>query len=193
MRRFLLFFVVCCFVYCSTAVGSGSGDDARLYECFVSDGFISDGVVSYCFTSDGFIPDGFISDCFVAGGFTSDGFVPDVFFPDNLVSDGFVSDCFISDGFFSWPDHFSDDLASDGFVADRFISDGFVSFRVVSCRFVLVHPTEQLKGNERGSSLAKTLSNMGLYNMDSITNETLAEAATVLTPHSSSSQTLKVR
>ena len=34
---------------------------------------------------------------------------------------------------------------------------------------------------------------MGLYNMDSITNETLAEAATVLTPHSSSTQTLKVR
>lgn len=50
----------------------------------------------------------------------------------------------------------------------------------------------QLKSNERGVSLAKTLSNMGLYNMDSITDETLAEAATVLTPHSNSAQTLKV-
>lgn len=33
---------------------------------------------------------------------------------------------------------------------------------------------------------------MGLYNMDRVTDETLAEAATILTPHSSSSQTLKV-
>lgn len=57
---------------------------------------------------------------------------------------------------------------------------------------VLCPPFLQLKSNERGVSLAKTLSNMGLYNMDSITDETLAEAATVLTPHSNSAQTLKV-
>eukprot|EP00903_Cladosiphon_okamuranus_P017333 g15970.t1 len=49
----------------------------------------------------------------------------------------------------------------------------------------------QLKDNERGG-IAKTLSNMGLYNMDMVTDETLAEAATILTPHSSSNQTLKV-
>ena len=49
----------------------------------------------------------------------------------------------------------------------------------------------QLKDNERGG-IAKTLSNMGLYNMDRVTDEHLAEAATMLTPHSSSSQTLKV-
>ncbi|CAN0007156.1 unnamed protein product [Pylaiella littoralis] len=49
----------------------------------------------------------------------------------------------------------------------------------------------QLKDNERGG-IAKTLSNMGLFNMDSVTDETLAEAATMLTPHSSSTQTLKV-
>eukprot|EP00752_Nemacystus_decipiens_P004872 g4435.t1 len=49
----------------------------------------------------------------------------------------------------------------------------------------------QLKDNERGG-IAKTLSNMGLYNMDTVSDEHLAEAATMLTPHSSSSQTLKV-
>ncbi|CAM9705037.1 unnamed protein product [Ectocarpus sp. 4 AP-2014] len=51
----------------------------------------------------------------------------------------------------------------------------------------------QLKEKERGG-IAKTLSNMGLYNMDMgrMTDESLAEAATLLTPHSSSNQTLKV-
>ncbi|CAM9954728.1 unnamed protein product, partial [Scytosiphon promiscuus] len=50
----------------------------------------------------------------------------------------------------------------------------------------------QLKDNNDRGGIAKTLSNMGLYHMDSVTDETLAEAATMLTPHSSSNQTLKV-
>lgn len=55
-----------------------------------------------------------------------------------------------------------------------------------------VFPSQLKDSNERGG-IAKTLSNMGLYHMDSVTDETLAEAATMLTPHSSSNQTLKVR